>query len=662
MLVVLNVAYPFAAVGPDAVGGAEHVLAAIDARLVADHEHSIVLAAAGSRAAGYVATIPQETGWIDDAVRARVHAAVRQELARLIDDHGVDVVHLHGVDFDAYLPERDVPCVATLHLARPWYGTAALTAPGVHRICVSHVQRAGFGPQVEIADVIENGVPLERYAIAPRKGRFALALGRICPEKGFHLAAHAARLAGVPLVIGGAVFPYESHGRYARDVLAPALDADRRWIGPVAGDHKRRLLAEACCLLVTSTVDETSSLVAMEALASGTPVVGFARGALPDLIEHGVTGWLIEDVRELPTAIARAATLSPSACRAAAEERCAASRMTARYLELYRALARPRPRRRHTSVELSIATHDAELAAIADEWDELCDRCPTATAFQRPGWLLAYRRWFGHGGEPRVAVLRRADRLVGVVPLEVRGGRAGWIGEGITDYLDAIVEPDLEPALLAEAVRRVTIGAYLLELSALRPCSPLLAVPLGGTLAAGTPSPVTALAEARTPKRLHYEQRRLARLAARWIDERDDAPALLDALFDLHRARWESRGEPGVLAAQGLAAFHREALAALARHDLVRLIGLVIDGRVRAVLHGLAEHGRFLFYLSGFAPELAKLSPGRLLVARAIERAKDGGQFELDFLRGQEPYKYEWGAVDRPSATLQVPLIREVRA
>ena len=661
MLVVLNVAYPFAPVGPDAVGGAEHVLAAIDAQLVAEHEHSIVLAAERSRAAGQVATIPQEAGWIDDAVRARTHAAVRHELARLIDEHGADVVHLHGADFDAYLPGGDVPCVATLHLARPWYGTAALTAPGVHRICVSHGQRAGFGARVEIADVIENGVPLERYAVAPRKGRFALALGRICPEKGFHLAAHAARLAGVPLVIGGAVFPYESHGRYARDVLAPALDADRRWVGPVAGDHKRRLLAQACCLLVTSTVDETSSLAAMEALASGTPVVGFARGALPDLIEHGVTGWLVDDERELPTAIARAATLSPAACRAAAEARCAASRMTARYLELYRALARPR-RRRPARLELSIATHDAELAAIADEWDALCDRCPTATAFQRPGWLLAYRRWFGHGGEPRVAVLRRGDRLVGVVPLEVRGGRAGWIGEGITDYLDAIVEPDVEPALLAEAVRRVTIGAYVLELSALRPCSPLLAAPLGGTLAAGTPSPVTTLADARAPRRLEGEQRRLARLASRWIDERDDSPALLDALFDLHRARWESRGEPGVLAAAGLAGFHREALAALARHEVVRLIGLVIDGRVRAVLHGFAEHGRFQCYLSGFAPELAKLSPGRLLVARAIERAKDDGQFELDFLRGQEPYKYEWGAVDRPAATLRVPLLREVCA
>jgi CelD/BcsL family acetyltransferase involved in cellulose biosynthesis len=74
------------------------------------------------------------------------------------------------------------------------------------------------------------------------------------------------------------------------------------------------------------------------------------------------------------------------------------------------------------------------------------------------------------------------------------------------------------------------------------------------------------------------------------------------------------------------------------------------------VLYGFLDHGRFLFYLSGFDPRIARLSPGRLLIARALDRVRDEGAFELDFLRGREPYKYEWGAVDRPAAIYRAEL------
>jgi CelD/BcsL family acetyltransferase involved in cellulose biosynthesis/glycosyltransferase involved in cell wall biosynthesis len=664
VLTVLSVAFPFAPVDQDPLGGAEQVLSAIDARLGAEGQRSIVLAAAGSRSVGHVVAIPARAGaTIDHDAWVRAHDAYRGALAHLLGDHAIDVVHFHGPDFIDYVPETDVPIVATLHLPRAWYKPAALATAHVRRLCVSRAQHAMFAPDVEIAGVIENGVPLHRYTPATHKAEFALALGRICPEKGFEHAIRAAKLAGVPLAIAGPVFPHDAHERYAREVLAPLLDAQRCWIGAIAGDRKRRLLAEARCLLITSVVDETSSIVAMEALASGTPVVGIARGALPEIVEHGVTGQLVRDPGELPDAIARAASLDPRACRRAAEARFSAATMTGRHLVLYRALARPR-RARGTAVEVAIATGDAQLAAIADEWDALCDRCPLATPLQRPGWLLAWRRAFGTGGDPRVAILRRGGRLVGIVPLELRGGVARLAGEGASDYLDAVVEPGVEPAVLVDAVRRAAAGARAIELAALRPCSPLLAVAgaLGATLSPGVPSPVLAVAEARPPRRLAYERRRLAGADARWADERTGARALLDGLFALHRARWAERGERGVLDSPGLEAFHREAAAALHRRGLLRLVGLVLAGRLVAVLYGFADHGRFLFYLSGFAPEVARLSPGRLVVAHALERARDEGQFELDFLRGREPYKYEWGAVDRPASIARVILEEEPHA
>ncbi|HSK01121.1 MAG TPA: GNAT family N-acetyltransferase, partial [Kofleriaceae bacterium] len=161
---------------------------------------------------------------------------------------------------------------------------------------------------------------------------------------------------------------------------------------------------------------------------------------------------------------------------------------------------------------------------------------------------------------------------------------------------------------------------------------------------------------ARVSPRAAYELRRMARHAPRWEDEGGDPGALLAALFELHRARWASRGAPGVLDAPALEGFLRDAAAALHRRGLLRLSGLLLGGRLRAVLYGFTDHGRFLCYLSGFDPEIARLSPGRLLIARAIERARLEGAFELDLLRDGAPYKDAWGAVDRPASIYRAAL------
>ena len=122
-LAVLSVAYPFAAVGPDAVGGAEQVLSAIDEALVDAGHRSIVIACEGSRVRGLHVSIrePEPGRPIDDAARAAIHARVRQSIAWVLRRERVDVVHLHGVDFGAYLPAEGPPVLATLHLPCDWY-------------------------------------------------------------------------------------------------------------------------------------------------------------------------------------------------------------------------------------------------------------------------------------------------------------------------------------------------------------------------------------------------------------------------------------------------------------------------------------------------------------------------------------------------------------
>ena len=108
-----------------------------------------------------------------------------------------------------------------------------------------------------------------------------------------------------------------------------------RFIGPAGFARKRRLLSAARCLVVPSLAQETSSLVAMEALACGTPVVAFPSGALPEIIEHGRTGFLVHDEREMAKAIQAAGELDRALCRETARRRFTLDRMTRRYFALY---------------------------------------------------------------------------------------------------------------------------------------------------------------------------------------------------------------------------------------------------------------------------------------------------------------------------------------
>jgi glycosyltransferase involved in cell wall biosynthesis len=342
----LSVAYPLAPVGPDSVGGAEQILSAMDRALHAAGHRSIVVAQDGSTVAGTLWPVPRPAGELDEAARTGAQAKTAHAMNEVLWNERVDVVHLHGIDFHAYMPpwapSSGPPVLVTLHLPPTWYPAAALrpSRPDtwLHGVSVSqHIVLAGMAEP--LLPPVRNGVPVEALAAAnPARRAFALTLGRVCPEKGQHHALDAARLAGVPLLIGGEVYPYEEHERYFAREIVPRLDVWNRFLGPLGFARKRRLLAAARCLLVPSTAPETSSLVAMEAAACGTPVVAFPSGALPEVVEHGRTGFLVPDVAGMAEAIGRVGTLDPEDARRAARERFSQARMAGDYLALYRRL------------------------------------------------------------------------------------------------------------------------------------------------------------------------------------------------------------------------------------------------------------------------------------------------------------------------------------
>ncbi len=339
-LTVLSIGYPFAAVGPNAVGGAEQVLSALDHALVEAGHNSIVVSNSGSQVAGTLIPTGPVPADITDQERARSCEQHRHAIAQALAEFPVDLVHCHAVNFAEHLPETDTPKLVTLHLPRDFYppGSFDRQRPRTWYNCVSASQRRRFPPLTGMLPDIENGVPVDRLQARHARRNFALCLGRICPEKGFEHALDAARLADTPLLIGGELFPYECHRRYFATEIEPRLGPKARFLGPVGWTRKRRLLNAAHCLLAPSLAPETSSLVAMEAIACGTPVVAFPAGALAEIVEPKVTGFLVADAAEMAAAIRMVDSIDREHCRDVARRRFSLDRMISRYFALYRCL------------------------------------------------------------------------------------------------------------------------------------------------------------------------------------------------------------------------------------------------------------------------------------------------------------------------------------
>lgn len=306
--------------------------------------------------------------------------------------------------------------------------------------------------------------------------------------------------------------------------------------------------------------------------------------------------------------------------------------------------------------EVAVVTEAAALNALAPAWWALWRRCPGATPFQSPAWLLAWWTCF-HPGALRVATVRSGDALVALAPLYLEDGPHGRrllpLGISVSDYLDALVDPDHRApagAALADAC-----GPEPVHWDDLAPGSCALALPLPrgrrDRVEVRDACPVADLAvplPARKRRKLAMARHRAERRgAAIETATPETAAALLDHLVRLHGARWESRGEAGVLADERVRAFHALALGPLGDAGLLRLDALRLDGAVAGVLYGFSHGPRAYAYLGGFDPGFAFESPGTVLIGHAVERARAEGAREFHFLRGQEAYKYEWGAVDR---------------
>jgi CelD/BcsL family acetyltransferase involved in cellulose biosynthesis len=319
-----------------------------------------------------------------------------------------------------------------------------------------------------------------------------------------------------------------------------------------------------------------------------------------------------------------------------------------------------------TSLASRVIREFEELAALEPAWWDLWRRCPMATPFQSPAWLLPWWENF-HPGDLLTLTVWAGDSLAGMAPFYRESGPLGRrllpLGISLSDYHDLLVDPD-EPqageALIAAALA-LDEAWDSWEWEEAMPASTALALQLpddvSETLGGASACPVLSLRGSDLNECIPRKQRRglnLARNRARrrgavaFIRHaRESVTTGLEDLFHLHAARWRVRGEPGVLADAAVQRFHRGAAPRLDQAGLLRLVSLRIDGHVAGVLYGFRHGANAFAYISGIDPALGFDSPGVILFADAIEQALAEGAREFHFLRGRESYKYQWGALDR---------------
>jgi glycosyltransferase involved in cell wall biosynthesis len=370
-LTVLINAGPWLAVPPPDYGGIENVLATLIPEL-RSRGVEVVLC-----------TVEESTVEVDDRrcafpdgqfgrlagpyaqVMGITHAHMATVLETLRERPEIDLVHDHlevvGPSVLGALDGEGPPVLQTLHWDLRKHPEFYGSFDGGGRVFFNTVSNAQLATapgnlRAQSIGVVHLGVDLAAHPFQPVKGEEFLILGRVTEYKGQAMAARLCKELGVPLVMAGPVAGVPTPGelaaaledpasplhgyddvRYYTDSVQPFEDGEAiRWVGTVGGEEKTDLIGRARAVLMPISWEEPGATAAIEALACGTPVIATRRGALPEIIEHGVNGFLADDEAEVACYLQRAGEIDPATCRKTVTERFSAGVMAEGYLRLYR--------------------------------------------------------------------------------------------------------------------------------------------------------------------------------------------------------------------------------------------------------------------------------------------------------------------------------------
>ncbi len=331
------IAPPWVPVPPLAYGGTEAVIDVLACGL-ARRGVDVTLVATGD------STCPVDGSWVHERALGTEHMAIAAELHHVAAAYeevaACDVVHDHTLTGPLWGARRRGLRVCTTNhgpFDHQVIGLYREIADEVDVIAISqHQARTAIG--VRIAAVIPHGLALDRVPVGDGRGGYLAFLGRMDPAKGVDTAIAVARTLGAPLRIAAKM--REQHEiEFFRERVAPLLGGDVEYVGEVAAADKAAFLGAATCLINPIAWPEPFGLVMAESLAAGTPVVATPCGAAPEIVDHGVTGFLETHVHALAAAVARVGDLDRRRCRRAAVERFSADRMVQDHLRLYQQAA-----------------------------------------------------------------------------------------------------------------------------------------------------------------------------------------------------------------------------------------------------------------------------------------------------------------------------------
>jgi glycosyltransferase involved in cell wall biosynthesis len=331
------------AVPPRLYGGTERVVSYLTEELVA-LGHDVTLFGTGdSRTAARLHEVWPRALRLDPGVRDTTapHMLLLEEVRRMAGEF--DVLHFH-LDYWSFslFSRQSTPFCTTLHgrLDLPELQPMFDTFDTVPIISITDAQRRPL-PQANFVATVHHGLPADLLTPTPGVVPSYLAfMGRICPEKRPDLAIQIARKSGLPLRLAAKVDRADQE--YFDAIIRPMLGADAELIGEIGEAEKPGFLAGAKALLMPIDWPEPFGLVMIESMACGVPVIAFNRGSVPEVVEDGLTGFIVEDAVGAIGAVARLHTLSRSKVRARFEQRFTARRMAQDYLAVYRNLAAER--------------------------------------------------------------------------------------------------------------------------------------------------------------------------------------------------------------------------------------------------------------------------------------------------------------------------------
>ncbi|HUC18339.1 MAG TPA: glycosyltransferase family 4 protein [Acetobacteraceae bacterium] len=344
------------AVPPKLYGGTERVVSYLTEELVA-MGHDVTLFASGDSctSARLRAMWPQALRF-DPAVMDLISPTLMmmEDVRRVSETF--DMLHFH-VDhwpFSLFTRQR-TPFVTTLHGRLDLAELPPIYArfPGVPVVSISEAQRAPL-PQANFVATIQHGLPSNLLRPLSRRPDYLAFLGRICPEKGPERAIEIARRSGLPLRIAAKVDRVDQ--RYFEECVRPLLgEPGVEFFGEIAEHEKAEFLSGALALLSPIDWPEPFGLVMIEAMACGTPVITFDRGSVREILEDGLTGFIVDDVETAISAAGRIGALDRTRIRSEFERRFTARRMAEGYVALYEQLIMPEEQsRRAAGVRLAV--------------------------------------------------------------------------------------------------------------------------------------------------------------------------------------------------------------------------------------------------------------------------------------------------------------------